>query len=164
MSDTITFTGVQLQSFGRKVGSGHASYVANYPTKKVCDEMGWGPMVPGQVSAKMEGSIHATSMVLVPSEKGLAKHKVNFDITSLSGFQGFRLEMEGHKGKGHRLEFRFNMGFVAKDACKELEQFMLTCGNVKSTLTVSYVKQSQLDLEAASEAENEGDENEGDDE
>lgn len=152
MSDTISFGGVSLKKFSRDAKSGSAEWVANYPGKRVCNEMGWVGMPPGQVSCKLDGELHASHMILTPKENGLKKHKVAFDITSLSGFQGLRLELEGHKGKGHRLELRFHMGFVASDACEQLERFIVTCGEAKCDLQVSYVKQSEMDLTESQEA------------
>jgi hypothetical protein len=151
MSDTITFQGVILKSFRRSLSAGVAKFAANYPTKRVCDEMGWDGMSVGTVSAKMKGELHASHMVLEPKEDGLKKHRVKMDVTGMSGFESFRLELEGHRGKGHRLELRFETGFVEAGACKQLEQFIMTCGEAKCSLTVSYVKQAELALGAESD-------------
>lgn len=152
MSDTLVFRGVALKSFTRNAKEGHASFSAYYPSKRVCSEMGWGGMPEGAVSQKMSGELHASHMILEPKEDGLKKHRVKMDVTGIYDFQGFRFELEGHKGKGHRLEMRFNVGFVAAEACKDLERFLMTCGEAKCTLQVSYVKQSEMDLTEAQEA------------
>lgn len=146
MSDTLNFTGVQLKGFARNAKEGKATFAANYPSKKICDEMGWGGMPAGATSAKLSGELHASHIVLEPKEDGLTKHRVKLDVTGMSDFQGFRFELEGHKGKGFRLEMRFHIGFVAADACRDLERFIMTCGEAKCTLTVSYVKQAELAL------------------
>jgi hypothetical protein len=152
MSDTLVFSGVSLKGFARTAKAGHAAFASSYPTKKICDEMGWGGMPEGVLSQKMEGELHASHMVLEPKEDGLKKHRVKMDVTGITGFQGFRLETEGSRGKGHRLEMRFNVGFVAAEACKDLERFLMTCGEAKCSLTVSYVKQSEMALTEGQEA------------
>jgi hypothetical protein len=83
MSDTITFQGVILKSFRRSLSAGVAKFAANYPTKRVCDEMGWDGMSVGTVSAKMKGELHASHMVLEPKEDGLKKHRVKMDVTGV---------------------------------------------------------------------------------
>ena len=158
MSDTITFSGVALKSFSRNLTSGTAKFSANYPTKRICDEMGWDGMSVGTISAKMKGELHASAMTLEPKEDGLRKHRVKLDVTGMYDFQSFRLELEGHRGKGQRLELRFSVDFVDTSACKQLEQFIVTCGEAKCSLTVSYVKQAELALGAEETAAEEADE------
>lgn len=153
MSDTLTFTGVSLKSFSRNSNHGSVTFAGNYPTKHICDEMGWGGMNPGQLSTKLEGDLNATHAILKPKEQGLAKHKVEIDITSLHSFQGIRLELEGHKGKGHRLEIRFQADFADTAGCAALEEYMVTVGEAKSTLTVSYVKQAAMEFEDQRDAQ-----------
>lgn len=145
MGDTINFTGAVLKSFSRTHKGGVASFSANL-TKTVCDAMGWGGISNGQSSAKFEGSLEATAVVLAPKQAELKKHKVDFYAKSVGSFEAIRYELEGHKGKGHRYELHFKIGFAAENACRQLEQYMLTIGEGKSVLTVSYVKQTEMGL------------------
>lgn len=145
MSTSIQFTGVVLKSFGRSPKGGHASYSANY-SKAVADAMGWGPLENGVTSAKLEGRLSATHASLQPKEGPLAKYQIAFDATAVTAFEGVRYEVEGKKGKGHRLELHFKVEFADTSACKFLEEYMTTVGEGKGVLNVNYVKQTALDL------------------
>jgi hypothetical protein len=148
MSDTVRFTGVILQSFTRKPASGGtATFRSNYPTEATCKAMGWGGMASGQTSAKLEGRLAATHAHLQPKDGELGKWEVEFDATAVDGFEGVRFEIEGKRGKGHRLELNFKVHFADKTACAALESYMVTMGEGKGTLTVSYVQQTAMDLE-----------------
>lgn len=144
MSDTLQFTSAVLKSFGRDKNGGHAVFAANYLPKSSCDELGWGGISAGAQSVKLIGELHATHAILIPKEKPLAKHKIDFDINEVSDFQAFRLELEGSKGKGTRLELRFKVHSAAVSMCRALEEYMMTIGEGKSTLQISYVKQGNL--------------------
>ena len=89
--------------------------------------------------------MHASSFILKPNESGLAKHKLEMDnVQSVTNFEAIRYEVEGKKGKGFRHEIHFKVKFAGKDACRDLERYMLTIGEGKASLTVSYVKQQEL--------------------
>jgi hypothetical protein len=142
MPDTITFTSVVLKRFLRSHKGGVAVFASSL-NNKVCNVMGWG-IGEGQTSSHLEGQLHASSMILKPSEAALAKHKLELDIQSVGDFEAIRYEVEGKKGKGFRHEIHFKVKFGDKDGCKELERYMLTMGEGKATLQVSYVKQQEL--------------------
>ena len=145
MSTSIQFTGVVLKSFSRSSKGGVSSFSANY-SKAVADAMGWGPLENGVTSAKLEGRLSATHARLQPKEGPLAKYRIEFDATAVTGFEGVRYEVEGKKNKGHRLELHFKVEFADTTACKFLEEYITTVGEGKGVLNVSYVKQTALDL------------------
>ncbi len=107
-------------------------------------------MANGQTSAKLEGRLAATHAHLQPKDGELGKWQIEFDATSVDGFEGIRFEVEGKRGKGHRLELNFKVHFADKTACAALEAYMTTMGEGKGVLTVNYVeqpKQGELPME-----------------
>src|SRR6266567_5442705 len=140
--DTLTFTSVILKNFCRTPKGGVAMFSSSL-NDKICKAMGWG-IGAGQTSAHLEGELHASSMSLKPAEQALAKHKLEMDIQSVKDFEAIRYELEGKKGKGFRHEIHFKIHFGGKDACRDFERYMLTIGEGKATLQVSYVKQQEL--------------------
>lgn len=144
MSDTLSFTSVVLKKFSRSHKGGVADFASSL-NNRVCSVMGW-TIGAGNTGVDLEGELHASSMILTPKESGLAKHKLELDIQSVSGFEAVRFEAEGKKGKGFRYEIHFKIKFASKDACRDLERYMLTMGEGKGTLQVSYVKQTEMEL------------------
>jgi hypothetical protein len=146
MSDTLEFPSVVLKSFSRNRTGGDASFMSTFPAS-VGKAMGWNGIPQGVTSAKLEGQLAATHVQLKPKDGELKKWKIDFDATNVADFQVFRLELEGHKGKGHRIELRFKVSFADTKACAELEKYLTSVGEAKSTLTVSYVQQAELPME-----------------
>jgi len=146
MSDTILFPTVKLESFNRGHKGGHAQFSSTFP-KAVGDAMGWNGIPDGVTSAKLEGNLAATHVVLKPKDGPLSKWELGFDATQVGGFEVFRLELEGHKGKGHRIELRFKVAFADKQACRYLEEYITNAGEAKASLIVSYVQQTKMDLQ-----------------
>lgn len=141
--DTLTFTSVVLKQFSRSPKGGVATFSSSL-NNKVCSAMGWG-IGAGNTSAKLEGELHASTLILKPNEAGLVKHKLEMEnIQSVAAFESVRFEVEGKKGKGFRHEIHFKVKFGGKDACRDLERYMLTIGEGKASLTISYVKQQEL--------------------
>jgi len=146
MSDTLEFPSVVLKSFSRNRSGGAATFMSTFPAS-VGKAMGWNGMPASVTSAKLEGQLAATHVQLRPKDGELKKWKIDFDATEVADFQVFRLELEGHKGKGHRIELRFKVSFADTKACAELEKYLTSVGEAKSTLTVSYVQQAELPIE-----------------
>jgi len=140
MADKITFTNVQLLSFGRKPEGGSAKFSAA-SSDKVSEAMGWQDIPECLTGGKLEGELRATSATLSPNEKELRKHETELDISRVSGFETVRLELERSKGKGHRTELRFSISFSDPNGARKLEQYITSCG--KSRLIVSYTKQAE---------------------
>jgi hypothetical protein len=146
MSDTITFTSAVLESFSRSGSGGRAKFSAAL-TDKVRSALGWTGEIPDYFTGGTpEADLHAVEAELVPNEKQLHKHRVGLSIQQVHRFELVRLELEGKKGKGHRLELRFDVKFGDTRGCEKLEKYMQTIGEGKGSLTVTYTPQQDLDL------------------
>lgn len=143
MADRITFTGAVLESFSRNGNGGKAKFSCGLNVK-VMQSMGWVEIPECLTGASLEGELHATACELVPSEAQLKKHGIELTISEVSKFESVRLEIEGKKGKGHRTELRFVVAFPDIKGARKLEEYMLTIGEGKSSLTVSYTKQETI--------------------
>ena len=144
MSD-INFTSVELLSFSRSTSGGVAKFSAALTTS-VCKEMDWEEIPDFLTGATPEGDLAATEAELTPSDKELKKHQVVLATQRVNRFQLVRLELEGKKRKGHRLEIRFDLHFPDVKGCWKLEQYMLSVGDIKGTLSIRYAKQQKLDI------------------
>lgn len=144
MSDKekLQFPTVVLKAFSRNKTGGHAVFTSTFP-KSIGDQMGWNGFPAGATSVKLEGELHATSMTLTPKEGPLSKWKVKIEISSVSEFQALRLESEGTRDKGHRIELRFGVAFADREGCSRLEEYMTNVGAAKASLDVSYTKQAE---------------------
>lgn len=146
MSDRISFTSARLESFKRSTDGGVAQFCGSW-NQKVADALDWPDDIPQALTgANLEGDLHATSCELIPSEGALKKHGIDLEINRVTKFEAVRLELEGKKGKGYRTELRFKVHFTDKAGARKLEQYMLTIGQGKGALTVSYTKQEVLPL------------------
>lgn len=143
MADTITFTSAVLEKFSRNGSGGKATFACGL-NQKVMQAMGWVEIPECLTGANLEGSLSATTVKLVPSESQLKDHQIELSVSQVSKFESVRLEIEGKKGKGHRTELRFVVAFPDTKGARKLEQYMLTIGEGKSSLTVSYVKQEVI--------------------
>jgi hypothetical protein len=142
MSDLLQFPTVVLKSFSRNKNGGHAVFSSTFP-KSIGDHMGWNGFPTGATSVKLEGELAGRSMKLTPKDGPLSKWTVTFDINKVSEFQAFRLESEGTRGKGHRIELRFSVAFADTEGCRYLEEYMTNAGEAKASLEVSYTKQAE---------------------
>lgn len=149
MSDStkISFTSARLEKFSRSSDGGTAQFASSW-NQKVADTLDWSDIPDCFTGASLEGDLHAISCELIPSEGPLKKHAIDLEINRVTKFEAVRLEIEGKKGKGYRKELRFKVHFTDKSGAKKLEQYMLTIGEGKSSLTVSYTKQETLPLQS----------------
>lgn len=143
----VTFTNTILRNFGRDLKTGKAGFTASL-TNHVCKAMEWSADIPDCLAkASPEGELIASSVELVPEQKDLAKQAVSLGASQVNGFEIVRRELEGSRGKGHRLEVRFTVNFQDADGCRRLEQYLMTIGQGKGKLNISYQhkpKQEQL--------------------
>jgi hypothetical protein len=147
MPDKITMTSARLESFKRGHDGGVAQFASSW-NQKVADALDWPDDIPQALTgANLEGDLHATSCELIPSEGALKKHGIDLEINRVTKFEAVRLELEGKKGKGYRTELRFKVHFTDKAGARKLEQYLLTIGEGKGSLTVSYTRQEALPLE-----------------
>jgi hypothetical protein len=145
MSDTLVFTSAVLESFSRRMNGGTATFSASL-SKPVCKALKWDDIPDFLAGATPDGDLHAVEATLTPVEDGLKKHKIGLSINQVHKFEIVRLELEGKKGKGHRLELRFNVKFTDTRGCEKLEKYMQTIGEGKGQLSVTYTPQTELDL------------------
>lgn len=111
-------------------------------TKSVASSMGWTDLPECLTGGSLEGELGATIIELAPKDKELEKHALNVAVSKAFKFELVRLEIEGTKnGKGHRQELRFSVSLNDAKACRVLEQYMLTIGDGKGSLTVHYEPQ-----------------------
>lgn len=152
MPSKVTFTSARLESFKRSPEGGVAQFASSW-NQKVADALNWKEEMPEfMAGANLDGDLHATTCELIPSESELKRHGIEIEINRVTKFEVVRLELEGKKGKGTRTELRFKVHFTDKAGGKKLEQYMLTIGEGKGSLTVSYQKQEVLALTDAQAA------------
>jgi hypothetical protein len=156
MPSKITFSSAILRSFSRKPTGGTANFSASV-TNEVREALGWTEIPDCLTGATPEGDLAATSVDLVPTDKELTMHRVGLDVSRVHKFEITRLELEGKKGKGYRLELRFQVDFTDTKGAQKLERYMLTLGEGKGKLTVSYTKQETLPLAPGQQADLGGD-------
>lgn len=136
----ITFQSAVLTSFTRNWKGGNAHFTSSM-TKQVCSQLGWADIPEFLTGASPEGELSATVMELYPKEKELEKHGFDFGNGRVHKFEVVRRELEGKQGKGYRQEIHFAVAFTEKEVCRKLEQWMLTIGEGKGTLSVTYEPQ-----------------------
>lgn len=143
MPSKIRFTSVVLESFKRNSKGGSAVLSSSW-NQTVAQSMGWSVLPDSVSGASLDGDLAASSMLLTPSDKELKSHALELDITRVHKFEAVRLENEGTKGKGRRIEVRFAVEFAVTNGAKKLEQYMCTVGQGKGSLDVMYTKQLAL--------------------
>lgn len=135
--DKVTFTGVKLHSFARdrKGGKAKLSSLLSAPIQKL---MKWADMPEDYPSAAPGGVIVASHMLLKSNAGDLATFDVGVDIASLGDFEIVRLEVQGKRGKGKRLELHFTAKFTDVAGCGVLETYLCTAADSVGTLEVTY--------------------------
>src|ERR1700693_5258993 len=141
----LAFTACVLQSFSRSTSGGVAKFPAALTTA-VCKALDWEEMPDFLIGATPEGDVAASEAKLTPADKEFSKHAIVLGVSRVNKFQITRLELEGKKHKGHRLEVRFDLHFPDLKGCWKLEQYLLTVGNRKGSLNVQYNQQPKLPL------------------
>lgn len=151
----INFTKVVLLSFGRKGTEGSAKFSASL-TKHVIERMGWGEAPDWQKESTPAGRLAATQIDLEPKHPELAKFATSIEVTGVDGFQIIRKEAKGKsakKTKAVKTELHFTAHFKDVNACKHLEQYMLSA-NSDSAMVVVYEKEpEQTEIPESDEAE-----------
>jgi len=140
MAQYITFPNARVQSFSRNLTGGKISITCNLGSN-VCKGMAWRQPVDMEKSTALEGELHATSMLLTPKDKELAKFELDLEIDAVKAFKQTRKEIDGSRGKGHRHDLTFEISFSAPEVAAKLEFFMLNCGGAKCSCKVSYNQQ-----------------------
>lgn len=135
MSETIRFTGVELDKFARDGKGVTATFSATF-TSDVQAKMNWTEIPECLTGADLEGELACISLTITPSERALSKHEIDLDLAQIHSFKTVRREIEGKKGKGHRTELWLKVFTTDMKGARKLEEYMLTAG--KSTIRASY--------------------------
>lgn len=150
--DTLVFSSARLLSFSRDQKIGTAKFSSSL-SAAVMRGLKWAELPECYTGGKPEGELHTTEIEMAPDEDGLKRQKFLLSTSVLYKFEIVRLELEGKKKKGHRFELRFDIDFTDPEGAAKLEKYIAIAGEAKAKLTVSYVKQEDLDLQAAEEQE-----------
>lgn len=147
----MNFKNVLLLSFGRKGTEGSAKFSASL-TRHVIDKMGWGEAPDWQKESTPAGRLAATQIDLEPKHPDLAKFATSVEASGVDSFQIIRKEAKGKsskKTKAVKTELHFTVHFKDPNACKNLEQYMLSANSDSSMIVVYEKEPEQGELETA---------------
>ena len=147
MANKIIFTNVSLLSFQRTSKEASAKLSAAF-NDQIIKAMAWAEVPECLSGGSLDGKLNATSCRLEPNEKSLRAHGIDLDLSMASDFSYTRLELEGKKGRGHRLELRFKITLADNEACAKLERYLLTIGPSPSKLSINHAVQTTLEMQA----------------
>lgn len=138
MSKSLEFTNVILKTISRTSKGGTAAFSASL-TKPVIAAMKWGDVPDWQTGSKPEGDLHAQSMTLTPPPgTALKNNVVTVEISRVCEFEMVRREIEGKKGKGHRVDLHFKAKFADPTGLAFLEEYMVNVGEEKGRMNIEY--------------------------
>jgi hypothetical protein len=132
----LVFVNAFLEAFGRSRSKGAWALFSAPLTQEVIDGMGWSEMADWLKGGTPDGDLAASNIELLPNDVDLAGLRTDVRTAKVHNFKIHRLELEGTKGAGHRLEVRFRVEVSDESGCEALDHFML--GAQKCRLTVSY--------------------------
>jgi len=120
-------------------------------SKPVMETMEWGEPPSGYASAKLDGSLVASNLILTPNGKELQQHELQISAQEIGSFAVYRVK----DGESTKLELRFQVVSQTDGAAALLEQYIRAIGKGQAQLRVNYAQQAEMDLhaEAAAEAE-----------
>jgi hypothetical protein len=98
--------------------------------------MGWEEMPECVNGGKLTGDLAARNISLTPVDEALAKHAFDLETQRVHKFTVVRLELDGQKGKGTRLEVRFKVDFSDLIGCRKLEEYLMVAH--KSSVKIEY--------------------------
>lgn len=131
----VNFTSAVLVDFGRNDKGGHANFVCPL-TKTVIRAMCWEEMPECVSGGNLTGDLAARNVSITPVEQANARHAIDLETQRVHKFKVVRLELEGQKGKGSRLEVRFRVDFSDIEGCRKLEEYKMVAN--KSSLRIEY--------------------------
>lgn len=148
---SISFTGCHIRFIDvRKSATATHTVIhltANY-SRAVCKAMSWSEDRDGDKSVNLEGELSGKNFVLTPPGE-LARHELQLDITSASGFK--YAAVKNPDGESKRSELRFHVLSPQAGAGALAEEYLSKIGDGKGTLRISYEKQGELGLTAEQE-------------
>lgn len=138
MPKKITFSGCRLIGFSRNAKKGGMARFRSLVNGHVCEQMEWPAPDERLTSADPDGTLDGRIAELVPKDKELRQWSLTLDIQKVHSFHIIRCEAEGKKAKGYRHELQFDVAFGDPLGCAKLETFILTAGDCKCGLVISY--------------------------
>jgi hypothetical protein len=111
-------------------------------SEPIREAMEWGAPPPGFSSAKLDGSMTATHLVLTPNGRELKTHELQLDAREISGFEFHRVK----DGESTAEELRFQIVTSVDGAAAQIEQYIRAIGKGEGQLRVNYEQQSELPL------------------
>jgi hypothetical protein len=110
-------------------------------SKPVREAMEWGEPPAGFASAKLNGDITASHMILTPDGKELGQHELQMDISGASSFEVHRVKVGEDS---YENELRFQVVTSASGAAARLEAYLEVIGKGTAQLRVNYEQQQPL--------------------
>ena len=146
-SDSITFRGCKLRNgCDVRLSEKSGKYVTIYFTSDFSDTvraaMDWEPVNDGISQAKLNGKLHAHTMILTPTSKQLKGYELQANISYVDNFQVFRIKAKD--GDSIVTELRFEVTSTQEDCGAQIEGFLGSAGCAPCSLKVSYTKQEEL--------------------
>jgi hypothetical protein len=145
MADSITFRGAHIRYYDGRLEEGGAFVRIHMTTdfsQPVMEEMDWEDPGSSVMSAKLEGQLLATHLVLTPGDAKLRKEEVQFDISEVLDFNVASVKEGDSRGR----ELRFIVRSSAAGVAAIVEQYVRRVGDHQGALKVSYTKQEELPL------------------
>jgi hypothetical protein len=143
--NTIIFRGAFIRYFDFRKGEAgwfaRAHFTSEF-TDRVAEAMQWGAPPVGCTAGKLEGSLHATHMILTPNAKELRQHELQLDCNQVGDFEFVRVT----ENESTRTELRFKISTPVEGAEGILGAYARRIGQSVSQLRVGYAKQEELDL------------------
>jgi hypothetical protein len=110
-------------------------------SEPVREAMEWGEPPAGFASAKLDGDLTASHIILTPDGKELSQHELQMDISGASGFEVHRVKVGEDS---HENELRFQVVTSAPGAAARLEAYLEVIGKGTAQLRVNYEQQQPL--------------------
>lgn len=113
-------------------------------SEPVREAMEWGEPPSSIQSAKLDGNVTATHLILTPNGRELKQHELQLDVTEVADFQYFRVK-DGESNSTHA-ELRFIVRTPVDGAGALIEQYIRHIGKGPAQLRINYEEQAVMDL------------------
>lgn len=124
-------------------------------SEPVREAMEWGPLPEGMQSAKLDGRLSATHLIMTPNGHELKRNEIQLDVNEVADFQAVRVQSDD--GESTRIELRFIVRTGQEAAEASIGQYMRAIGRGEAQFRVAYDQQDELDLKAEGEDEDTAD-------
>ena len=107
------------------------------------EAMEWGEPPAGFNSAKLDGTLTATNLILTPNGKELKQHEIQIDCKEISGFEFVSVK----EGDSTRQELRFQIVTAVDGAEAIIGAYIRAIGKGEGQLRIGYEQQAEMPLE-----------------